>query len=86
MWIYTEAVVCNGLRNMENFMMNKMTSITEAAMGSGKFSMKTTNGYHKTPLSSQNAKFFGVFATRYRSSVRRAVEDVVVLGSNQPLQ
>ena len=33
MWIHTKAVVCTGLRHMENFMMNKMNSITEAVNG-----------------------------------------------------
>ena len=33
MWIHTKAVVCTGPRHMENFMMNKMNSITEAVNG-----------------------------------------------------
>ena len=59
LWIFTKAVVCNCQRNMENFMINKMNSITVAGMEPRRF--------HED-----------------RGSVRGAVEDVVVLGSNQP--
>ena len=33
MWIFTKASTCKGQRHTDNFMMNKMDSITEAVKG-----------------------------------------------------
>ena len=84
-WIYTKALVCNGQRNMDSFMMNKTASITEAVNRA----LEIYEDHEWIPpsfIKLQECKVLESFALRHRSSVRRAVGDVVVLGFDQPQQ
>ena len=75
MWIYTKAVVCNGQRHMEQFMMNKM-GLGDSPCGSR---VKSTRF-----LGAPRKPSFRISRLFHRGPVRGAMGDVVVLGSDQP--
>ena len=55
MWIYSKAVVCNGERRVENFRINKMSSVMEAVNGAWEILYE----HHEwRPPLSINAKFW----------------------------
>ena len=84
MWIYTEAVVRNGQRHMENFMVNKMNSITVAVTGAW---VIFNENHVWIPKITIELKECTVLESLHLTSSFRAscsVEKVVVLGFGQP--
>ena len=62
MWIHTKAVVCNGQRHMENFMMNKMNSITEAVNGAWEIFYQDLEWIPQNSIQAPRMQSVGVFA------------------------
>ena len=58
MCIYTNAVVCNGQRHMENFMMNKLSSITEAVNGAWESLSEDHEWIPRSSIKLQECKVF----------------------------
>ena len=62
MCIYTKAVVCNGQRHVEIFMMNKMNSITETVNKALEILYEDDEWKPQNSIELQEFRVLGVFA------------------------